>query len=370
MPNTYFPQGIALGDTFCNRTDERKLLRSKIEANEHTVLMAPRRYGKTSLMAQVLHENNFPGLSIDFFFTLNQNDVSKLIVDGVSDLMLQLMPKGKAAAKKLLDALQSLYPSIAFSFFGHKLELHTQRHDEKSITDTLLALDQLATQAKQSCVLIFDEFQQVGELHERHAIEAAIRHAVERSHYVSYIFCGSKRHLLNRMFSDKSRPLYHLCDLMTIDRIHSSCYHSFLNNLAMKRWSQSLNSDVITTIIELTENHPYYINALCRNLWKETKPPAQKDVTSAWKHYVEQQSPWIMTDISELTLNRRKVLQAFAQTRTKEAQGAAFLNRVSMSHGSVKQAIDALIAMDLIYQDYEGYYSILDPAMSFFLRCF
>ena len=68
------------------------------------------------------------------------------------------------------------------------MEISTKQTTEKSIAELLLALDQFAENAKKTCAVVFDEFQQIGELKENHAIEASIRHAVERSRYVSYIF--------------------------------------------------------------------------------------------------------------------------------------------------------------------------------------
>src|SRR5262249_2500141 len=149
-----------------------------------------------------------------------------------------LLPKTKLACHKLINSITALNPKLMINMLGHKVEISTKQTTEKTISELLLALDQLCQKLKKFCVIVFDEFQQIGELKENHAIEAAIRHAVERSSQVSYIFCGSKRHLLNEMFSDRSRPLYHLCDLMTINRIEASSYHNFLNKMAKNKWKK------------------------------------------------------------------------------------------------------------------------------------
>ena len=70
MIEKYFPQGIATGTAFCNRTEERKLLKNSVASNEHTVLVAPRRYGKTSLITQVLKDVDHPSVNMDFFFVV------------------------------------------------------------------------------------------------------------------------------------------------------------------------------------------------------------------------------------------------------------------------------------------------------------
>lgn len=364
----YFPQGIAIDSSFCNREKEKIGIKNSIEAHEHIVLVAPRRYGKTSLIMQVLKENDFPCVNIDFFFVLTQSDVAKSVAEGVSKVASLLLPKTKAVCNKLINSVVALNPKLTFSLLGQKLEINTKQTTEKSISELLLALDQFADKTKQTCVVVFDEFQQIGELKENHAVEAAIRHAVERSQYVSYIFCGSKRHLLNEMFSDKSRPLYHLCDLMTIDRIDTHSYYDFLNKMAKNKWKQSLSEDITNEIIHLTENHPYYVNALCRRLWRNDEAPTIGTVRNIWDNYVNQQGVWITNDLSYLTLNRRKVITALAYQPSNEPQGQVFSSKVGLNPSGIKKCLTDLQKLDMIYLNKSGYYCVLDPAVAYFLR--
>ncbi|MAZ39161.1 MAG: hypothetical protein CMF49_03495 [Legionellales bacterium] len=364
----YFPQGIANDEAFCNRENERSAVSACIESHEHLVLIAPRRYGKSSLISQVLKENHFPGTCIDLFFVLSQSEVTKSIAEGVSRIVNEIMPATKAAGKKILQSVATLNPKLTINLLGQRIELSAKQSEEKSISELLLALDEIARKTKKTCVLVLDEFQQIGELKENHAIEAAIRHAVERSTNVSYIFCGSKHHLLNEMFSDKSRPLYHLCDLMMINRISTVSYQNFLNKMAKSKWKQHLNEDALSEIIYLTENHSYYINALCRRLWREKHAPLISEVRKSWNEYVIQQGAWIIDELSRLTLNRRKVLVTLASEKTKEPQGESFCKKARLSASGVKRALNDLIKSDMVLKSQDGYYHILDPAISYFIR--
>ena len=368
MVTAFFPQGVATDNYFCNRTNERKMLKTSIEMHENLVIIAPRRYGKTSLIAQVLKENKFAGASIDFFFALNQSDVKKAIASGVAHIISQLLPRNVSACQKIINKVKELNPKLAFSFLGQKIEIITKQSNDKSLSEILLALDQFALETKKSCVIVLDEFQQIAELKENHAIEAEIRHAVERSQRVSYIFCGSKRHLLNEMFSDNSRPLYHLCDLMTIDRINQDCYHRFLSIMSTKRWHCQLDKDAINEILYLSERHPYYLNALCRHLWRQDSIPSISDVRNTWDDYVSRQSPWIIADLSSLSLNRKRVLMALAQEATKEPQGFDFSSRAGLNPSGVQKSLSDLLKLDLVYQGSDKYYQILDPALAYFIR--
>ncbi len=364
----YFPQGVATDDAFCNRHAERSSLKQSIELNENIVLVAPRRYGKTSLIAQVLKESKFPGTCIDFFFVLTQTEVIKLLTDAVSELMTKLLPKTKSAGQKIIDAVRAINPKVSLNLLGQSIDINIKQAPEQSISELLLALNHFSEKANQPCVIVLDEFQQIGELKENHSIEAAIRHAAERSQFVSYIFSGSKQHMLNEMFSNRSRPLYHLCDLMTIQRIETSCYEKFLQKMAKKKWQKKMANDAILEIIMLTENHPYYLNALCRKIWHQTELPTLKLVRQTWDDYVNQQAPWIMSDISGLSLNRRKVITALAQETTKEPQGQAFSQRTGLNPSGIKRSLMDLMQMDLIIKNHNNHYAVSDPAIAYYIR--
>src|SRR3990167_8326572 len=128
----YFPQGVATDTSFCNREKERVALKSCIEMHEHVVIVAPRRYGKTSLITQVLRENDFPGISIDLFFVLSQVEVGRIIADGVSQLINEMLPKSSSVTRKIINALTILNPKVSFNLLGQKLEINIKQQPEKN----------------------------------------------------------------------------------------------------------------------------------------------------------------------------------------------------------------------------------------------
>ena len=153
---------------------------------------------------------------------------------------------------------------------------------------------------------------------------------------------------------------------MTIERISTP----FLNTLAEERWQEKMAPEAIQTISDLTENHPYYVNALCRNLWKGEAPPSPQSIQTAWQTCVQQQAPWMATDLSKLTLKQRKVLKELAFEPTSKPQGIAFTQRIGLNHASIKPCIGALLGLDMIYQDKKGRHHLLDPAVGYFIRTF
>ncbi len=368
--NNFFPAGLALGQAFCNRVKERVVLQKCVQKNEHVVLVSPRRYGKTSLITQVIQENDVPHCSIDFLPATNSQFVKNAILNGVGELLPFILPKQKVLMKKLLTFFKGLNPKLSVSLVkvGFSIEFASTQPPAKSITEVLLGLDQVAQKTDQRAVVLMDEFQQLSFISDSHTLEASIRHAVERSQNITYIFSGSDRHTLEQMFQDKNRPLYHLCKLIRIERIHSEDFKSFLQNAAKIRWDASLSSEAIETILELTQCHTFYVNYLCRQLWNFDTIPQKETVERAWELYVQEQLPWITDDIGRLSANQRIILFVLVREPTNEIFSQYFLEKTGLQMSSIRRAIDTLQKSNMVGKSEKGVYYVLDPAIASYLR--
>jgi len=363
-----FPQGHALGDAFCNRENERERLKNCFLHNEHTVIVAPRRYGKSSLIRQTLIDAKIPGKRIDLLPATNVLFINKAIKLCFSELINQISPKTKNAKEKLIEFVKKLHPKLSLSFFGQKVEISTSQSPEESVIDLLAGLDTAAKKLSKRVVICLDEFQQAGLLKDHHSMEAAIRHAVERSTNITYIFSGSSRHLLNQMFRTKSRPLYHLCELMELERIKPEIYFPILSERAEKQWKEKVNSDAIQEILNITRCHPYYVNALCRQLWKMPHSPKIHVVQKVWFDYIETQTNWITDDLGKLKPNQRNILAALAYQPIEEPYSNSFSERVKIGASSIHKSLDILIENDFVYRDNDKKYKVLDPAIETWLN--
>lgn len=360
---TYFPTGIVTGSAFCDREKEREYLKRRLKQNAHVVLMSPRRYGKSSLMAQFTLDQRIPFVSVDLLPATSSKYVKNAIVDGVTQLLDCIMPKFKNAKKKFMSYFARMNPVIELSAFGQRIKLRPEeKTHEETIMKLLMSLDKAAKEFSQKLIFVIDEFQQIAALEEAHSLEASIRHAVERSKNVFYVFSGSNRTLLEDMFSNKERALYHLCDEMKLNRIDNNFYHSFIKKASEKNWNESMPDESIDIILYLTECHPYYVNRLCRTLWDSRLLPKIENIENAWQEYVETQKiDWISDMFSRLTINQKVVLAGLAKSPEKEPRSKHFANKLEMSSSSIQRTIHTLIKKDIIYKDYNGCYNVLNP---------
>lgn len=363
----YFPEGVAVGNAFINRQEERKTLINRVNYNKHSVLIAPRRYGKTSLVMKVADEMALPYCSIDLLAAYSEEYVRDQVADKVSRLVFELLPNINKAKEKLVNIFQRMKPEISIGAFGQRLSLSLSNSPLKDITELLLKLDETAKHFKKRAVIFMDEFQQISKLNNYHSIEASIRHAVERSEKIAYVFSGSNRHLLQQMFGDQGRPLYRLCQTINIERMTEDVYRDHLQQLASKRWKKKLPDHIVERIVDATERHPFYINVLCQILWEENHIPSVDAVNTAWHSYVKTQKHIISHDVMALSLNQQRVMTALARLPAREIQSAEFTAPLKLSASSVQQSVDVLMRKDLVYKTADGFYRVLDPAMRYYL---
>src|SRR5689334_9795680 len=86
----YFPLGLAKGKAFCNRVLERKQLKNNIERNKHTIVISPRRYGKSSLVLYSIEENAFVYERVDLFVAVSAKTIEDQILKGVKNLITKV----------------------------------------------------------------------------------------------------------------------------------------------------------------------------------------------------------------------------------------------------------------------------------------
>jgi hypothetical protein len=121
-------------------------------------------------------------------------------------------------------------------------------------------------------------------------------------------------------------------------------------------------------VLNATQCHTYYLNALCRRLWKFSTIPTAAQVETAWQNSVKEQHSWISEDVGDLSVNQRIILAALAHESVREPQGQAFCNKTGLTPASIKRALDTLLEKDFVFQDSQKFYQVLDPAILTYLR--
>ncbi len=370
-PRQYFPLGKAYGEAFCNRVTETQDLLGNIENGKHSFLVAPRRYGKSSLSEKAIDKSSLPTVKIDLHVSTSAKDIERAILKGVTYLIGQCVGSIEKKLLALKQQLRYIKPKIAVETVGLQLELEVtdKAPSPEVIREALLILEKMLKEKKQPAVMLLDEFQRVIEIAPDMGIEGGIRSAAQETQYLAIVFSGSSRHLIESIFQDEGRPLYKLCKKIRLDRISKEHYKKHLNKAARAMWKSELNEAVFQKIMQLTERHPYYVNYVCDGLWDcYEKVPEIEDVHKVWDRMVEEERSDLLREYFSISESQKKLLIYLANYPGESLYSAQAIGRMALSATSVPKALIVLLKKDLIEEYEQGRYRIINPVYNALLR--
>lgn len=367
----YFPLGIATGDAFCNRTDETELLIENIKSGKHTLLIATRRYGKSSLALRAIKLSKQPCVEIDFYMASSEKIIESYILNGVVDLIGKALGSIEKRITSIKKYVKHLKPKLNLGTENIKLELSVEGVDSDPATNVkegLLLLEKLLEEKNKHAVFLMDEFQTVGSIAQGKGIEAAIRHVAQKTKYLTIIFSGSNRKMLKSMFEDENRPLYKLCWKISLRRISAEHYQKHIQQAASECWKRNLDEGVLNQIISLSERHPFYLNKLCDRIWTyyDKKQPSIDEVTLTWNEILEEEKSDSVKEISLLSAGQKNVALLIAKKETEQLTSKHSMMELQMTSSSIITALEGLEEKDIIEKE-KDQYQIINPIVRYYV---
>jgi hypothetical protein len=188
---------------------------------------------------------------------------------------------------------------------------------------------------------------------------------------VCYLFLGSRKHLIQQMFLDKSRPLYRSAGHYPLGPIAAEHWLDFIGKRFLDA-SKRIEHDQILAICDLTEGHLFYTQHLCHVLWEQT--PAQRTVTDdsiqdAVRTVLEREGFAYTTLWESLTGHQRRFLTGLAlEPVGVKPFSSAFTRRYSLRSASNGQrASQTLVQKDLIDPE-NGSFVIVDRFLRLWIQ--
>lgn len=370
--NPFIYGGRVTGETFCNRQKEIRELLSDIKARQHVMLFSQRRFGKTSLVWRVLAEARKSGaipVYVDLYPVSSSAEFIELYAKAIAEAL-----SGYEKAMKLLKGLFSrLYLSMGLDGMGNpQWSVGFDRTMEKeSLDEVLMAFEAYLKRAKKSGVVVFDEFQQIAETNGR-KMEARLRSAIQTHERVSYLFVGSRKHLMQDIFSNPNRPFYRGAKIFPLAKIGPDEFSAFIK----ERFGDAkmlIGEKAVRAVLEATESHPYYTQYLCHILYDiaEGSRIREDDVPKALDLLISREATAYMNTWDLLTLRQRQALVSLAETSPGESPfRSEALQRFGMSQPAVMmRALNSLMEKDLVDKE-DGNYLIIDVFFKRWIRTY
>lgn len=262
MKNPFVYGKRVSGCTFFDRAKVKSDIRNVLDGGSNVLLYGPRRYGKSSLMGEVLSEISAEG---GFCVELNMMDIVSLedFIARFARVVYRELAPVSGALNLVAGFLKRMSPSIGLDEEGRpelRVSFSTGRATVDNLREVLMLPERLCGD-KRRVVIAIDEFQEVSELGLGAQFERTMRSVIEKQEHVSYVFLGSKTHLLERMFASKARPFYNSAQKFLLLRPPADESAAFL----VDRFASSsigLDRQLAEKMVRMVDNVPYYLQAL------------------------------------------------------------------------------------------------------------
>ena len=267
MSNPFTFGTVVLGKDFANRQKELTELTRRLKGTVRIFVVAPRRYGKTSLIKNVLGRLQRQGVLTAYLDLYWANSSKEFIELWMTNVLSGSRSVARRAVRFVRDFLPRLRPKISFGPNGKpevSLDL-THKVPFEAVEEVLHLPQRLAQAEKKHFVVVLDEFQEIFRF-DGDSLERQIRAAIQEHTKVGYLFAGSKTSVLVDMVSDQTRPFYQMGTLMSLEKIPEEEFKTFIN-AKFASSGKKISSAALARIIEECENVPHYVQLLCFNLW-------------------------------------------------------------------------------------------------------
>jgi AAA+ ATPase superfamily predicted ATPase len=373
MTNQYeshFPLGIAKGKAFIGREEEVSWLHKNILAGIHTLLLAPRRYGKSSLVLHALEKSHLHHVEIDLQLCRSAKSVEKKIIRGVEKIITESIKEKEKILRTAKTFFKKNNKQWKIGLRGFiELTIEPDRYDDvaENILTVLQFLDTALAEENKKSVIFIDEMQEVSHIELSAEIQGAVRHFAQKATQIVFIFSGSNRRMLKEMFNDSTMPLYQLCDTITLNKIPETIYMHYLRKISMATWNKALADEVLTDIINISERHPRRIYNLCLYLWRladySQRIPRIENVQEAWKKLILTEAKGIRYILSKKNTSQLKTLAYIALGGERELTSKTAQRTTDLSATAISKALQKLEQNDFIEQNEQGIYKIIDPVV-------
>ena len=371
LENPFVTKGYAGGMYFCDRVEETKRIVELVVNGNNLALISHLRVGKTDLIkhcfAQPEIQERFYTFHVDIYATTSLRDFVNILGRAILDA---LKPRGRKAWEGFLNVIRSVRQEISFDINNYptwSLGLGDIENPDTTLDEIFSYLGS----ADRPCLVAIDEFQQITRYADSPNVEATLRTYIQRCINATFIFAGSKRHLMGEIFTSPSRPFYQSVLIMNLKPISVEKYTAFAQEL-FQLYGKMIEPAVVADVYGRFDAVTSCIQRMLNVLFLKTLPGASctaEMVPSAVEYILDMLSETYETIMDKIPEKQREVFVAIAKEgKARGITGKPFMKKYRLQTASVvTAAVRSLLEKDLITND-KGVYQVYDPFFSLWVK--
>ncbi len=349
--------------SFTNRVSERKRLYGNLTSGVSTILISPRRWGKSSLVEQsaidILKKNK--DIKIAFIDLFSVNTEEEFLELYARSIIKASTPKANEWLDLAKNSFKKLLPKLVLNTDLGDISIEFDKTEIKKHKDEILNLAETIS-IKKNCrfIVCVDEFQNIVNYDKEQKLEKSMRSYWQRHKNVAYCLYGSKRHMISDIFNDSSRAFYKFGDIIFLSKIETKDWVKFIVE-KFEETKKFISQEGAEKIAFLSDNHSWYVQQLAHLTWLLTEKKVSPDlIENAFQQVVNSQLPLFENTIESVSNTQLNLLKAIYKKETQLTSVKTMEDYKLGTPNNVRKNIQILIQEDTIDKHGDSYY-LIDP---------
>jgi len=356
--NPFIIRGYHGNKYFCDREKETGTIIHAIRNGRDITLVSLRKMGKTGLLLHTFErlkkEKNVETVYLDIYHTENLNG----FINQLATALFRMKKSFGERMKEFLNHFRYVRPVISLDQLNGMPSVTFQIADEKEARNTLDELFAILKERSKNTLVVIgiDEFQQISNYPEPN-VEALIRGLIQTLSNVRFIFSGSNKTILARMFGDATRPFYQSTEMMFLVEINATVYETFIKALFTKNLRE-VDDGIITEILDWSRCHTWYVQYLSNKLFESGQKVNQENLKKTRQEILTSLEPFYLEYRNLLTRHQWQLLKAIAHTNgSNMLTSGSFIRKYKLTNAStIKRGVDSLLDKEMIYKRDDNYF--------------
>ena len=362
---------IATDRNFTDREHETANLIANFTSLSNTIIISPRRWGKSSLVNRAARlamdrDKSLRVCVVDLFNVRSEQHFYALLVQ---KLLAATSSRWEEAVENARRFLMGLVPKISIgSDPASEVSIEFDWNARPLKADDVLDLaERIAVEKNLKIVVCIDEFQNITEFTDADFFQRMLRSHWQNHAHVGYCLYGSKRSMMMEVFTNSSKPFYKFGDLMFLGKIDTEHLTRFIDQ-RFTDTGKAITADAAALIVQLADNHPYYVQQLAQLSWFRTEATCDSAIVrEAHRVLVDQLSLLFATQVDAISNQQLCYLKALLAGETAITNQQTMLKYGISSSTAASRSKVQLVKADVL-DNVAGNLTFQDPIFAYWLK--
>ncbi len=349
---------------FVNRKEEIAYLQNNFTSKINTILISPRRWGKSSLVVKASKDlmkknKKIKFVYLDMFNIRSEEEFYEIFTIEILKISYNRWEERVENSKKFF---KQLIPKFSYGFDPQNEFSISFNWDDviKNPTEILNLPETISKNKKIEIVVCLDEFQNINHFENPLEFQKKLRAHWQHHQIATYCMYGSKRNMMAELFENKSMPFYKFGEMFFLKKISTNHWVKYIVK-QFKKTNKLITPKTAEHLTKLVENHSYFTQQLANVVWVNTKDNATiKIVDQSLNKLIEQYDMLFLKEIDNLTNHQINFLKALVNNEP-QLSNKKTINKYKLGSSSninrVKKALITKEVIDVYYKKIE----FLDP---------